>query len=183
MVAPVATVVEWSGPQLAARIREAMRIYTLAMKYNHNAGAQRGVTTRWHTSHEGFACQVAITTSDELVGFGYGYTTKPGQWWHDLVRQAIGPASGEWLENAFELSEIHVLPDYQGHGLGRQMLTALAARLPHRNLLLSTPDRDTRAFRLYRSLGFTDLARDYLFPGDARPFAVLGARLPLEDGG
>ena len=30
--------------------------------------------------------------------------------------------------------------------------------------------------------GFVDLARNYLFPGDARPFAVLGARLPLRDG-
>jgi ribosomal protein S18 acetylase RimI-like enzyme len=48
-------------------------------------------------------------------------------------------------------------------------------------MLLSTPDADTRAFRLYRRFGFTDLARNYLFPGDARPFAVLGARLPLRD--
>jgi len=46
-------------------------------------------------------------------------------------------------------------------------------------MLLSTPDADTRAFRLYRSMGFRDLARNYLFPGDSRPFAVLGAWLPL----
>jgi ribosomal protein S18 acetylase RimI-like enzyme len=46
-------------------------------------------------------------------------------------------------------------------------------------MLLSTPDSDTRAFRLYRDLGFVDLRRDYLFPGDSRPFAVLGATLPL----
>jgi hypothetical protein len=46
-------------------------------------------------------------------------------------------------------------------------------------MLLSTPDADTRAFQLYRDLGFVDLRRSYLFPGDARPFAVLGARLPF----
>jgi hypothetical protein len=45
--------------------------------------------------------------------------------------------------------------------------------------VLSTPDNDTRAFRLYRRMGFVDLARNYLFPGDSRPFAVLGARLPF----
>ena len=51
-------------------------------------------------------------------------------------------------------------------------------------MLLSTPDIDTRAFRLYRHVGFVDLRRHYLFPGDVRPFAVLGARLPLRlDGG
>lgn len=174
----VAAVVEWSGPQLAARVKEAMGIYTQAMNYNSSAGAHRGVTTRWHTGHEGFACRAALTPDNVLVGFGYGYTTKPGQWWHDLVRRAISPQT-QWLEDAFELSEIHVLPDYQGTGIGRELLVSLTADLPHRHVLLSTPDRDTRAFRLYRHLGFVDLARDYLFPGDARPFAVLGARLPL----
>ena len=51
--------------------------------------------------------------------------------------------------------------------------------LPQPAVLLSTPEGDTRAWRLYRSLGFVDLLRHYLFPGDARPFAVLGVRLPL----
>jgi ribosomal protein S18 acetylase RimI-like enzyme len=63
--------------------------------------------------------------------------------------------------------------------VGRQVLTGLAGALPHAAMLLSTPDSDTRAFRLYRDTGFVDLARNYLFPGDGRPFAVLGARLPL----
>jgi ribosomal protein S18 acetylase RimI-like enzyme len=90
--------------------------------------------------------------------------------------------AAEWLGDAFELSELHVLPEYQGIGIGRRLLTSLAAGIPHSAILLSTPDTDTRAFRLYRDTGFVDLARNYLFPGDARPFAVLGARLPLDDG-
>jgi ribosomal protein S18 acetylase RimI-like enzyme len=75
---------------------------------------------------------------------------------------------------------MHVLPHYQGGGIGRRLLTSLAAGIPHRAMLLSTPDADTRAFRLYRSVGFVDLARGHRFPGDARPFAVLGAWLPLD---
>src|ERR1700760_3642388 len=146
----VATVVSWSGPQLSARVKEAMGIYTLAMNYNHSAGTQRGVTTRWHTEYEGFACQAALTADNVLVGFGYGYTTKPGQWWHDLVRRGGAPQHTDLLIEAFELSEIHVLPDYQGTGIGRELLTTLAAGIQHRAMLLSTPDRDTRAFRLYR---------------------------------
>jgi ribosomal protein S18 acetylase RimI-like enzyme len=86
------------------------------------------------------------------------------------------------LVNAFELSELHVLPEYQGTGVGRQLLSSLGSGLTHGAMLLSTPDSDTRAFRLYRATGFVDLARNYLFPGDSRPFAVLGARLPLRDG-
>ena len=45
--------------------------------------------------------------------------------------------------------------------------------------LLSTPDADTKAFRLYHADGFVDLARGYHFPGDSRPFAILGVSLPL----
>lgn len=175
-----ATVEAWSGAQFAARVDEAMGIYVRAMQYPSYTGTQRAVTARRHVANDGFACRAAVLPDGTLVGFGYGYTTRPGQWWHDLVRRAItADLAADWLTDAFELSELHVLPSFQGRGLGRRLLVELAGALPHRAMLLSTPDADTRAFRLYRDLGFVDLRRHYLFPGDARPFAVLGARLPL----
>jgi ribosomal protein S18 acetylase RimI-like enzyme len=170
----------WSGRQLAARVAEAMQIYVVAMNYPSYTGAQRSASARTHTTNQGFACRAALLDDGKLVGFGYGYTTRPGQWWHDLVRRAVSrDVAAQWLTDAFELSEMHVLPDYQGLGIGRRLLGSLAEGIPHRAMLLSTPDADTRAFRLYRSMGFRDLARNYLFPGDSRPFAVLGAWLPL----
>src|SRR5258708_2067339 len=100
-----------------------MAIYALAMSYSTYAGVQRGITARRHTDNRGFACRAAVRADGVLVGFGYGYTTMPGQWWHDLVRKAITPpVADHWLGDAFELSELHVLPHYQGHGLGRQLL-------------------------------------------------------------
>ena len=176
-------VVAWSSDQFALRVDEAMDIYVHAMRYPSHAGSQRAVTARRHTAHHGFACRAALLEDGTLVGFGYGYTTTPGQWWHDLVRKALDRSQAhEWLGNAFELSELHVLPDFQGSGTGRILLTELASSLSHDAMLLSTPDSTTRAFRLYRSLGFVDLRRHYLFPGDIRPFAVLGAHLPLNSG-
>jgi ribosomal protein S18 acetylase RimI-like enzyme len=174
------TVESWTGPQLAQRMNEAMAIYVVAMNYPTYAGAQRSVTAQGHTSYAGFACRAALRSDGRLVGFAYGYTSSGGQWWHDLVRRAVSAqVAVEWMRDAFELSEMHVLPQYQGGGIGRRLLTSLAGAIPHQAILLSTPDSDTRAFRLYRSLGFVDLVRDHRFPGDARPFAVLGARLPL----
>jgi ribosomal protein S18 acetylase RimI-like enzyme len=171
----------WSGPQFAARVDEAMDIYVRAMQYPGYTGSQRAVTARRHTVNEGFACRAALESDGTLIGFGYGYTTRAGQWWHDLVYKALTrEAATDWLAQSFELSELHVLPEYQGRGIGRRLLASLARDLPHRAVLLSTPDADTRAFRLYRDVGFVDLARHYLFPGDSRPFAVLGARLPLQ---
>lgn len=178
-------VVAWTPEQFGLRVNEAMDIYVRAMNYPAHAGSQRAVTARRHTAHEGFACRAALLDDDTLVGFGYGYTTKSGQWWHDLVRKALTTEQAQvWLAYAFELSELHVLPEFQGGGTGRVLLTELAGSLPHDAMLLSTPDIDTRAFRLYRHVGFVDLRRHYLFPGDVRPFAVLGAHLPLlTDGG
>jgi ribosomal protein S18 acetylase RimI-like enzyme len=178
---PEVWIESWTGQQLSERIDEAMEIYVVAMNYPTYAGVQRSVTARGHTVNKGFACRAAVRADGRLVGFGYGYTSAPGQWWHDLVRRAVSTQiAAEWLRDAFELSEMHVLPAYQGAGVGRRLLTSLADSLRHEAMLLSTPDSDTRAFRLYRSLGFVDLARGHRFPGDARPFAILGARLPLE---
>ena len=171
----------WTPKQFTARIPDAMGIYTVAMNYAPSAGVQRGMAAAGHAKLASFACQAATLDSGELVGFGYGYASKPGQWWHELALRAIDPwLAREWMTDAFELSELHVLPAYQGRGLGRRLLVEMAARLPTATLVLSTPDADTRAFRLYRSLGFTDLARGHLFPGDSRPFAVLGRRLPFD---
>jgi ribosomal protein S18 acetylase RimI-like enzyme len=173
-------VLAWSGEQFAQHLDEAMSIYVAAMGYSPGAGHQRALTARNHVHNAGFACRAAVLDDGTLVGFGYGYTTVPGQWWHDLVRRALSAElAAEWLSSAFELSELHMLPDYQGNGIGREVLLQLAAVVPHDRMLLSTPDADTRAFRLYHRLGFVDLRRRYLFPGDSRPFAVLGARLPL----
>ncbi len=173
-------VIPWDPATFAARAEEAMAIYTVAMGYHPSAGAQRGQAAVGHTRLAGFRCRAAVSERDELVGFGYGYTSRPGQWWHDLVHRALPPELiADWLSDAFELSELHVLPAAQGRGLGRQLLVDLAGSVPTRTMLLSTPDADTRAFRLYRSLGFLDLARNHRFPGDSRPFAVLGRMLPL----
>jgi len=174
-----ARVEAWSGRRFAERVDDAMDIYARAMQYPQHAAAQRSVTARKHVSHEGFACRAAVLDDGTLIGFGYGYTTLPGQWWHDLVRRAVTQDADYWLREAFELSELHVRPETQGQGIGEQLLRSLAEDLPHRTMLLSTPEGDNRAWRLYRRLGFQDLARNHLFPGDHRPFGVLGAALPF----
>lgn len=174
------TIEVWGAAEFEQNVDAAMDIYVAAMQYPPFAGTQRGRAARGQTTFPAFTARAAIDDHAGLVGFCYGYTSEDGQWWHELVRRAL-PAglAREWLKDAFELSELHVLPTAQGRGIGKALLESLAAGLPHRHILLSTPDDDTRAFRLYRRLGFQDLARDHFFPGEARPFAVLGCELPL----
>ncbi len=72
-----------------------------------------------------------------------------------------------------------MLPRWQGKGIGRSLLLSLAAGRPERTAVLSTADAPTRARRLYRGLGFTDLLTDFRFSGSEPPYAVMGAPLPL----
>lgn len=171
-----------SRARLPEIVNEAMAIYVAAMGYQPGIGRQRANQVVRHAGFDSFRFRVAVNNHGRLIGFGYGYTSVAGQWWHDLVRRAIGRSRADWLDDSFELSELHVSPASQGHGVGEQILRSLADDLPHRSMVLSTPEGDNRAWRLYRRVGFVDLARNHLFPGDHRPFAVLGARLPFDGG-
>lgn len=176
-------VVDISRERLPDVVNEAMAIYTAAMGYQPGVGRQRAAHVLRHAEFPAFRFVAAINGHGRLTGFAYGYTSLPGQWWHDLVLRAVGRAGASWLEDAFELSELHVSPASQGRGTGEQLLRSLADGLPHRTMVLSTPEGENRAWRLYRRVGFVDLARNHLFPGDHRPFGVLGVELPIRPDG
>jgi ribosomal protein S18 acetylase RimI-like enzyme len=119
-----------------------------------------------------------------LVGFAYGFHGAGGQWWHDVVRRAATSALGagtadDWFGDSLEIAEVHVLPGHQGRGTGLAMMLRLTAGRPERSAVLSTMDANTRARRLYRGLGFTDLLTGFEFPGTDLPYAIMGAPLPL----
>ncbi len=94
------------------------------------------------------------------------------------------PLEGEpeaYLADYFELTELHVRTDAQGHGLGNALLHRLLDRADAGHVLLSTPEAPvpTRAWTLYRRYGFRDVLRHHRFSSDPRPFAVLGRPLPV----
>ena len=70
-------------------------------------------------------------------------------------------------------------PPYQGMGIGRELLLRLTSGRPERTAVLSTADAESRARRLYRGVGFTDLLTGFRFSGGEPPYAVMGAWLPL----
>jgi hypothetical protein len=80
-----------------------------------------------------------------------------------------------------EVAEVHVHAASQHGGIGTRLLMTLTSGRPERTAVLSTPDSETTARRLYRRLGFRDLLTGYSFPGGSPPYAVMGAVLPLSD--
>ena len=166
-----------------------MAVYAAAMRPPTRMLSGRESILDRHAASPGFRALAAFAPSREprgepvLAGFIYGFHGQAGQWWHDTVAGALAtkypPLAATWLADSFEVAELHVLPAYQGAGIGRQLLLTLTAERPERTAVLSTQDAESRARRLYRGVGFADLLTGFLFSGGDPPYAVMGAVLPL----
>jgi ribosomal protein S18 acetylase RimI-like enzyme len=183
---PAVSVGELSAVEFIARLDQLVAVYAAAMRPPAELLAGRRTIMAGHAGHPGFrALAVTDDGTGEAVGFGYGFHGAAGQWWHDTVSRALAARRGDraaaaWLDDSFEVAELHVAPDYQGHGVGAAVLLKLTSGRPERTALLSTRDADTPARRLYRGTGFTDLLTAFhFFPGGEPPYAVMGAELPL----
>lgn len=176
--------VELSAEDFRTRLREALGLYVAAMNYPAGTAEQRAPMWLTHALREGWRCVAALDGDSRMTGLAYGYRGSPGQWWHEQVRRGLadsGDVEGSrWLADYYELTEIHVHPQNQARGIGEDLLRLLLEDVPYPHVLLSTPEGPTRAFRLYRRLGFVDVLRNYHFAGDPRPFAILGRTLPLD---
>lgn len=186
------------GPwEFRAAIRELVGVYAAAMNAPERMLGGREAIMDRHAANPGFRCLMA-TADGALAGFTYGFHGQNGQWWHDMVAGALAvdPGAGysneaaqadrtpgrtapAWLDDSFEIAELHVLPSYQAVGIGRSLLFSLTSGRQERTAVLSTADAPTRARRLYRGVGFTDLLTGFRFSGSEPPYAVMGAPLPL----
>jgi ribosomal protein S18 acetylase RimI-like enzyme len=176
--------------EFRAAIRELVGVYAAAMNPPDRTLAGREAIMDRHAASPRFRGLTA-SVDGQLAAFTYGFHGENGQWWHDMVAAALatraraaGQAPGwatprDWLDDSLEVAELHVRPECQGRGIGRSLLLALTSGRPERTALLSTADAPTRARRLYRGVGFTDLLTDFRFSGSEPPYAVMGATLPL----
>lgn len=168
----------WSPSELGARVDDVLAVYAAAMQVSLPLARTRRGILHGHLDRPGLRAS-AVEDRGALVGIAYGYRGSPGQWWHDQVSNALPEHLAErWLHSSFEVCELHVLPEYQGRGVGRALLDDLLDGPGTATAVLTTPDHETRARGFYRAGGWVDLLTGLRFPGDPRLFAVLGKDLP-----
>ena len=189
------TLIDLSPTDMAHRLGDALAVYVDAMRYPRGTEHQRASMWLEHTRRDGWKAVAAVEHTDgaaltaaPLLGVAYGYCGAPDQWWQQQVVAGLrrnGTDQGhisELMNSYFELTELHIHPRAQGHGLGEALIRRLLDDRGEQHVLLSTPEINgeaNRAWRLYRRLGFTDIIRGYHFAGDPRAFAILGRSLPL----
>jgi ribosomal protein S18 acetylase RimI-like enzyme len=188
--------IDLSPGDMAKRLGDALGVYVDAMRYPRGTEEQRASMWLEHTRRKGWKAVAAVEAADAaddltsapMVGIAYGYCGAPDQWWQQQVVTGLqrGGADSshiaELMASYFELTELHIQPGAQGHGLGESLARRLLSGREESHVLLSTPESNgesNRAWRLYRRLGFTDVIRGYHFAGDPRAFAILGRSLPL----
>jgi ribosomal protein S18 acetylase RimI-like enzyme len=187
---------ELSRTAFVAELDALTDVYLAAMRPSPAQLLSRRAVMERHARYSGFRA-LAVCADDsggpggpepagQIIGFSYGFRSADGQWWHDVVFSALTARAGNelaaaWLTDTLEIAEVHVHPDFQHRGIGRSLVLGLADGRKERTAVLSTPDRESTARRLYRGLGFADLMTGYVFPGSEPEvrYAVMGALLPL----
>lgn len=169
------------GPvNLAERVDDALAVQALAFGLSEEEiGVRRHIVLR-HLLYPGAHAFGATTPEGDLVGFVYGMPNDRTHWWSTIVEPYLRTnGSEDWLDDSFVITELHVHPLYQGRGIGRTLITTITDGVPQPRSILSAIDVESPARGLYRTLGYRDLARRVLFPSAPKPYAVMGAPLPL----
>ncbi|MFJ8313674.1 MULTISPECIES: GNAT family N-acetyltransferase [unclassified Streptomyces] len=169
------------GPlDLAARVDEALAVQAVAFGLSADEVEVRRHIVLRHLSQPGARALGATTPEGRLVGFVYGMPNDRTHWWSTVVEPYLrSNRTDGWLDDSFVITELHVHPAHQGRGLGRALITTITDTAAQPRSILSAIDTESPARALYRALGYIDLAGQVHFPSAARPYAVMGAPLPL----
>ncbi|WP_046470954.1 GNAT family N-acetyltransferase [Allosalinactinospora lopnorensis] len=174
-----------AAPAFLHALPALLEVYAAAMDPLRKQITGRRTIMGQHARNPRFHSVVALAPGDTAaLGFAYGFHGQGGQWWHDVVTDELRArdptAEQRWFSDSFEIAEIHVLPEWQGRGIGRRLLERLTAVRGERTAVLSTYTGPTAAHSLYRSYGFTDVLPEFYFPGSPhQPYTIMAARLPL----
>ena len=168
------------GPlDLSARVDEALAVQAVAFGLGADEVAVRRQIVLRHMTYPG-ARALGATSAGRLVGFVYGMPNDRAHWWSTVVEPYLRAQGHEaWLDDSFVITELHVHPHHQNRGIGRSLITTITDGAAEPRSILSAIDTDSPARGLYHSLGYMDLARQVLFPSAPKPYAVMGAPLPL----
>ena len=164
----------------SSRFDDALAVQALAFGLGAEEIAVRRQIVLRHMTYPGARALGATTADGRLVGFVYGMPNDRTHWWSTVVEPYLrARGHDDWLDDSFVITELHVHPRFQNRGIGRALITTITDSAEQPRSILSAIDVDSPARGLYRSLGYVDLAGQVLFPSAPKPYAVMGAPLPL----
>lgn len=128
-----------------------------------------------HASYPGYRGYVAV--DDRIVGYAYGYESRPGQYYHDALRDSLPDDVGErWLRDCFEFVELGVAEHVRRRGIGTRLHDTLLEGVPQRRSILTTGVENEPAQHLYGKRGWRIIHAPFSLEG-SRDMVVMGLKL------
>lgn len=129
-----------------------------------------------HSRYPGYQGLVQLDEKSKMVGLVYGYTSRPGQYYHNLLRAALQEnGKSDWLDDCFELVELVVAPSVRGSGIGTALLNQLLTAAPNKTAILTTRENNIKAIQFYERNGW-ELLKDSFYPYD-KAYRIYGRKL------
>jgi ribosomal protein S18 acetylase RimI-like enzyme len=157
-------------------LQNMVRIYYEVWGGNPNDFLER---FKRHTTYPGFK-GVVVYDGKDVLGFAYGYSSIPGQFYHDLLRMELTNSNQEWwLEDCFEFVELVVHPNYRRKNIGQELATNLLENSKKKTAVLTTQTDNISARNLYKKLNWK-IIKENFYPGDTtEPYVIMGKILNL----
>lgn len=131
-----------------------------------------------HSSYVGFRGLVNLSNEGKVIGFSYGYTSLPGQFYHELLAKEFNSEEyHQWLQDCFEFVELAVQPSYRKRGLGKMLITKLLEAVDNKTTILTTQIDNNSARSLYESLNWKVLKEPFYPSNSKQPYVIMGKKL------
>jgi GNAT superfamily N-acetyltransferase len=169
----------------AGTLQEALAVYQAAFAqppYGETAEMAQEFAERvqrYAREREGFRLVTARNDEGQMIAIALAVLAAPGAWWRDKVASAIPRSLADrWLgELCQEVVHLAVVPDAQGHGVGRLVHDVLIAGRPAPTAVLSVHPKAEPAQRLYQARGWTILTKEFRAQPAQLASWVMGRRL------
>ncbi|WP_163527663.1 GNAT family N-acetyltransferase [Halobacillus ihumii] len=131
-----------------------------------------------HVTYKGFSGVKYVDENGGALGFAYGYTSFPGQYYREkIAAQLTDKEIQQWLTDCFELVELAVEPASRKKGIGRLLHDELLQTVNHTTSILTTSIDNVPAIELYRQSGWQVVKEHAVVIPEVPPLLVMGKEL------
>jgi ribosomal protein S18 acetylase RimI-like enzyme len=131
-----------------------------------------------HSQYEGFIGKVMYSDEHEMIGFAYGYSSSPDQYYHNVIKSNLErDLYEEWLKNCFEFVELAVSPKFRGQGHAQLLMEEILKNTDKQNAVLTTQYENIPPQNLYKKSGWKILKNDFMIAPNRTRYVIMVKRL------
>jgi ribosomal protein S18 acetylase RimI-like enzyme len=129
---------------------------------------------RRHLGYPGFEGYFAVE-GRKLAGFIYGYSSRAGQYYHDLLAMHL-KREKIWLNDCMELAELGVHPHHRRAGIAKALTEQLFHNRKESRALLTVRKDNAGAILFYKKLKWKEISAGF-YPNTPYEYIIMGKEI------